>query len=1017
MRTRLITVALLSAMLVGAMWGAVARAQVLDTNLEITEFVMKPVDTPHSYPPTQAGGNPDVSLFFRFCGPGLAVDNVVVDPQPTLGKFIVTTKSAHQVVNPFTFVKMRGVRTPGGVNGVWTAQPISGTGGALDPVRFRLVNQTRPPDSDDAFAPVTADAPNGHAQIAASNNFYGCTGQQSKGKIADFKLRLPPGFLGNPGATLACPTHLFIASSCSDRSILGWSVTETVIDGASNFTPPTRIETPVFNVATLGLEPARLGTRQFPSEPAGPFPIKIDLRTTGDYGIDSALIDIPKNLGGPQALITQIETILCAQVPCKAADPQDPGTVTPLPPTRPFFRNPTSCKPATATLEARSWAPNAVVDTATSTFTPTGCNDVPFDLDVKVAPTTQPAGTPVQNDVTLEYPQFADADIWQGAVKDVDLTLPEGLALNAGGGYGLQACSFEQYGVDPTTLKQTTRGPAKCPEGSQIGTVSVTSPALEGALSGKAFFGPVTGPGRPTEASPWNLFLLIEGAGLRVKLAGKVVVSESGQVRNFFTTQPEVPFTQLNVSLRGGERAILTSTNTCGTSSGEAKLTAYANKSIVRTPTVENTGCPATRPFNPVVEVAEGIPKTAGANSVSRIVFSRPDGDANLTGLNLSLPAGATGSLAAAPQCPLAQAQAGTCPESTRIGTIRNTVGNGNSLLTVPGELYLSEAIQPGDAASIAVRVPAKVGPIDLGQVVLMNRIFLRESDNGLEVQMVSKIPTMLEGVPLPIRRVEILVDRAGLLPEPDRLRATHPDGDLLRRGRRAVVLEHRARRDAVRRPAVRPRHPADRRRARQNRPVRPPAVPGAGHAGGRRGGHHQRARRAAADPAAERALLQRAGGPLQRRAGRDGHLPAEVEGRHRARVLAAAAVSDRRTGAHRPGDRERAAQGVRIPARADRPRGAAEGPQQLPAGTADHQHVRKRARPAAVLLRAEPERRPAAASSTTSRTSARRLTPTGASTRPSPRTAASRPRRDRGSRSGAARSRTCVLLPCRASR
>src|SRR4030095_677458 len=102
--------------------------------------------------------------------------------------------------------------------------------------------------------------------------------------------------------------------------------------------------------------------------------------------------------------------------------------------------------------------------------------------------------------------------------------------------------------------------------------------------------------------------------------------------------------------------------------------------------------------------------------------------------LKLSLPAGATGSLAAAPQCPLADAQAGTCDEQFRIGTIRNTVGVDGSTLTVPGELYLSEAIQPGDAASIAVRVPAKVGPIDLGQVVLMNRIFLRESDNGLEV-------------------------------------------------------------------------------------------------------------------------------------------------------------------------------------------------------------------------------------------------------------------------------------------
>jgi hypothetical protein len=62
--------------------------------------------------------------------------------------------------------------------------------------------------------------------------------------------------------------------------------------------------------------------------------------------------------------------------------------------------------------------------------------------------------------------------------------------------------------------------------------------------------------------------------------------------------------------------------------------------------------------------------------------------------------------------------------------------------------------------------VPAKVGPIDLGQVVLMTRISLRESDQGLEV-VSTEIPTVLEGVPLPIKRVEILVDRPGFFLNP----------------------------------------------------------------------------------------------------------------------------------------------------------------------------------------------------------------------------------------------------------
>jgi hypothetical protein len=771
MRTRVITMTLVSAMFLAAMWGAVARAQVvIDTQLEITEFVMKPVSTPHSYPPTQAGGNPNVSLFFRFCGPGVAIDNVV-QPDPTVNQFIVTTKTPHDVLDAFTFVKIRGVRAPLPVaaNGLWGASEITDSSGLHDPLRFRLNFRQRPPDSDDAFA---QDA---RAQIASNSTPYGCSNQQYNAKLARFRLKLPPGFLGNPTGLEACPTFMWIASSCRDESILGHSVSETVIQGAGPITSPARIESPIYNVETLGLEPARLGTGVFPSEPAGPFPVKIDLRTEGDYGIDSALLDIPKNLGGPQATIVQIETVLCAQVPCKAVDGQDPGSVQPLDPgtARPFFRNPTSCKQATATLEARSWSQNPITDTQDSNFIPTGCDAVPFDPTVSVEDTAAPApdeakaGAPGSHRVTLQYPEYTDDDIWQANLKNADITLPAGMVLNPAGGDGLEACSFEDFGVDPDTGKQLTKEPATCPDGSQIGTIAVTSPVLDFPLGGKAFFGPVSAPGRPTADNPWKLFLLIEGAGLRIKLVGDVTVSEAGQVSNKFVNQPEVPFTRLDVNLRGNGRAILRNPDNCGTFEGSATLDGWNGKSNASTPSITTVGCPGDpRPFNPVVELAEGVPKKAGANSLSRIVFSRPDGDQNLTGLKLSLPAGAAGSLAAAPQCALADAQAGNCPDSTRIGTIRNTVGVEGSYLQVPGEIYLAEAMQPGDAASIAVRVPAKVGPIDLGQVVLMNRIFLRESDNGLEV-VSTEIPTILEGVPLPIKRVEILVDRQGFFLNP----------------------------------------------------------------------------------------------------------------------------------------------------------------------------------------------------------------------------------------------------------
>jgi hypothetical protein len=768
MKIRLITTILLGAAMLAAMFGAVARAQVLDTNIEITEFRMAPTTL-------QAGGNPDISLFFRFCGPGVLITNV--QTAPTAGHFFVTTATPHGVINnPYTIVKIRGVRNLPDANGRWEANEVALPGGVFDPNKFELVSRRNPPAGDDAFA---ADA---RAQVAPS---YGCTGDQVKGRLADFTLSLPPGFLGNPTALEACPTFIWIASSCSDRSILGQANTESVADGAGNRTPVTDVPTPIYNVQTLGLEPARLGTGQLGSEPPGPFPVKISLRTTDDYGIESALFDIPKNLGGVPAVVTQIDTVLCSQVPCKATNLFDPHSVVPLPPTRPFFRNPTSCKTATAKLFVRGWKTEPTTDTATDTFTPDGCGAVPFDAVASVSPTEPDVPDPNQaglagsHQVSLAYPEYADAPIWQSNLKDADITLPEGLNLSAGGGNGLEACSFDQFGVNAATGKQENNDPAECPQGSQIGTLSVTSPVLDFPLDGKVFFGPVSAPGRPVcvpdandpsvcgpGSTPWKLFLLIEGAGLRIKLVGDTTVSESGQVRNVFTTQPEVPFTRLDVNLRGGESAILSNPTTCTKHDGTATLVGWSGTTNTSTPSITPTGCTDPKPFNPVIEEATGIPEKAGANSVSKIVISRQDGEQNIKSIKLSLPAGAVGSLAALPQCALAQAQAGTCPESTKIGTIRNTVGSGKSLLTVPGELFLAEASVPGDAATLAINVPAKVGPIDLGHVVILNRAILRESDSGIDT-LSSDIPTSLEGVPLPLRRVNITVDRPGFFLNP----------------------------------------------------------------------------------------------------------------------------------------------------------------------------------------------------------------------------------------------------------
>ena len=742
-----------------AAFTAPVGAQSSDTNIHITQFQMRPtVDTTAgSQTFTQAGGNPNVSLFMRFCGQGVPIQSISGDPlHPPLQ---VTTQSAHGVNSPNTVVKITG-ETPD-LNGLWLASPTP----SFDPTTFVLNSKSGTALGD------TALAPGKFVQVAPT---YGCVrGTSDQGELAshlrDFTVHLPPGFLGNPTALPSCPEPIWIAGVCPDTTIVGHSLTETIPEASTSISPPLNVPSQIYNVDTMGLAPAQLGTRLLGSEPPGPHPIVVSVRTTGDYGIDSALFNIPKNLGGPRALITEIDTVLCAKVPCKATTDIDAHSVQPLAGARPFFRNPTSCGPKTPSLEANSWADNPVTAKADGPpFTITGCAAVPFDATASLTPTDTTAGNAGEQEVAIDYGHnYADDPIWESALRGADVTLPDGMTLSPGGGNGLEACTNDQFGVD-SNGKQVSDAAPTCPAASQIGTLNVETPVLPSKLSGKVFFGPVGAPGRPTiPDNPWKLFLYIEGFGLRIKLVGDVEVSPDGQIHNVFVNQPEVPFKRLEIHLirPDGQHAVLANPSDCNTHNGAVTLTGWSGAAKQSTPSITPTGC-QPQSFAPAIDDAGSDPQQAGANTTSHIVISRGDGQDDIKNLKLSLPAGAVGSLAAVPECPIAGAQAGNCPESTRVGTVNTTVGTGTSLLTTAGSLYLAQPQQPGDAAALALVVPAKAGPIDLGNVVVINRVMLRPTDTGVDA-VTSDIPNFFEGVPLHVRRIEITVDAPGFFLNP----------------------------------------------------------------------------------------------------------------------------------------------------------------------------------------------------------------------------------------------------------
>ena len=291
-----------------------------------------------------------------------------------------------------------------------------------------------------------------------------------------------------------------------------------------------------------------------------------------------------------------------------------------------------------------------------------------------------------------------------------------------------------------------------------------------------------------------------------------------------------------------------------------------------------------------------------------------PDGDQNIKNLKLSLPAGAVGSLAAVPQCPLAQAQAGNCPRATRIGTVKNTVGIGDSLLTVPGCALPGRGAPARRRGLDRDRVPAKAGPIDLGHVVLINRVLLRQSDTGVDVfPPRSRRSSTACRCPSGGSRSRSTA-RASSSTRPAASRG--PDGHLRRRRGRAVLLDHR-RSNATQcdDAAVRPEAAPDRGRPGLTDQVDHPPLPAI--VTQRPARPTSSTRRSCCPTSCGRtAQLQRAGWALHRRPGRHGRLPGEVAGRQRARDHPGAAVRAHRAGLHRPGDRQPAAEAVRAPAR-----------------------------------------------------------------------------------------------------
>ena len=451
-------------------------------------------------------------------------------------------------------------------------------------------------------------------------------------------------------------------------------------------------------------------------------------------------------------------------------------------PVKPFLSNPTSCERQTASIEADSWEhPEEWSQAETEVPAMSECDRVPFAPSIAVDPTTRSAESPSGLDVSLIVPQtWENPDgIATANLEDTRLALPVGYTANPSLASGLGTCTPEQY------ASETSSSPpgAGCPPESKIGTVNVETPVLSEQLTGNVY---VATPFDNKFDSLLGLYIVVKdpARGIIVKLQGQIEPNETtGQLVTTFDENPRVPFSKFTLELDQDQTSPLVSPPACGPYTAEAQFTPWSEPLLPRLVAsqpfqIENGigggPCPSggTPPFNPAL--AAGTENNeAGSYSPLNINITRNDGEQEITGFSTQLPPGLTANLSGVPFCTeadiaLARTKTGAqeeaepaCPAASEIGQTTVGAGVGTVLAVTPGRVYMAGPFE-GASFSIAAITSAKVGPFDLGTVVVRLPLFINPETAAVSIPAgaADQIPHIIKGIVIHVREIHVDINR-----------------------------------------------------------------------------------------------------------------------------------------------------------------------------------------------------------------------------------------------------------------
>jgi hypothetical protein len=570
------------------------------------------------------------------------------------------------------------------------------------------------------------------------------------GGIKDVHVELPPGFVGDPEATNKCSRAAISTMAARNDSLALCPADSQVGEadiGLKLFGRLGGLTAAIYNVEAA---PGVLASFAFIIQTV-PVYLTASVDSAGDYRLtvdsDSTSQALPifrvttTFWGTPNDPVHDAERRCGGQYP-SASCPVDV-------PRKPFLTNPSNCtEPQDSTLAVNSWQlPDVFQHASYSAPAITGCDRLTFDPDAQIRPTSSVADAPTGLVTDLHLPQADDPDtaLAPPPLRTVTAKLPEGMAINPGSANGLQACTDAQLGLK-------SAAPVACPLAATLGTATAATPVLTTPLTGTIYLRS-QGSSDPESGEMFRIALVLENAarGLLIKLPGQVRAdAATGRLTATFADNPQLPVEDVNLTMKSGPRAPLVTSRSCGGKAITTDLSSWGGQAVSRS-TRADIGCtPDLGGFAPSL-TAGTTTTTAGAFSPFTLGITKPDGDADVTGLSLVLPMGL-----------LAQLRGNV---GTQVGTVKAFAGPGTDPFMLPGQVYLEGRY--GDAPfSFKVVVPAKAGPFDLGEVVVRQKIYV--DPITAQVTVVSDpLPTIVKGVPVRLQRLDVDIDKAGFVINP----------------------------------------------------------------------------------------------------------------------------------------------------------------------------------------------------------------------------------------------------------